>query len=250
MEQKLEIRGDDERLATVVKVKVPGIYGATKGNPLPKRMAKLVKPAAQALQRVYKDIVAEDGHLYISDMFRSVAQQQKAHEDYKSGRKSAYSPASCNSVHEACRAIDIDAFDTLIGHKRVREILNQHGWVNIVETLTGKECWHYEFRSTKWEQFKAEHDYAAMARGMKEEIGNVAGRAAADRKAREVEWLQGSLNKLLGTRLKVDGQFGEKTRRAVKRFQKEHGLQQDGVPGPLTRKRIQELLVDPNTQDN
>jgi hypothetical protein len=242
VEQKLEITGEDERLNTVVKVNVPGIYGPTKGNPLPKRMAKLVKPAALSLQKAYIEIVNEGGHLYISDMFRSADQQRKAHEDWKSGRKSAFSPPSCNSVHEAARAIDIDAFDTVIGHKRVRSILNLHGWVNIVETLTGKECWHYEYRGMKWEQFKAKNDYPSMARGMKEEIGNVAGRAAADRSAREIEWLQDSLNKLMGTRLKVDGRFGEKTRRSIRKFQKVHGLQQDGVPGPITKEKIRELL--------
>ena len=64
---------------------------------------------------MFGDVVNEGGHLYLSDMFRSAVQQQKAHEDWKSGRKSAFSPPSCSSVHEAARAIDIDAFDTAIG---------------------------------------------------------------------------------------------------------------------------------------
>ncbi|MGD8681338.1 MAG: peptidoglycan-binding protein [Lysobacterales bacterium] len=243
MEQKLTIVEDDERLTGVVKVEVPGIYSTPKGAALPKRLAKLVRPAALALQKVYRDVVAEGGHLFISDMFRSATQQQKAHEDWKSGRKSAFSPPACSSVHEAARAIDIDAFDTGIGHKRVREILNQHGWVNIVDTLTGKECWHYEFREAKWEKFKQDNDYAAMARAMKEAIGNFAGRAAANRTEKEIVWLQESLNKLLGTRLQVDGRFGEKTRDVVKRFQKENGLQVDGIPGPITKSKIKALLA-------
>jgi streptogramin lyase len=133
----------------VWKVRVPGIYG-NKCNPLPKRMSRLVLPAAQALQKAYGMIASEGGHLYISDMFRSAMAQQRTHEDWKSGRKSAYSPPSCGSVHEAARAIDIDAFDTGIGigHRRVREILNKCAWTHIVENLTGPERWHDEFRES------------------------------------------------------------------------------------------------------
>lgn len=243
MEMKLEILEKDSRFKGVVKVRVPGIYG-TKGNPLPKRMAKLVKPAAQGLQKVYKDIAAEDGHLYISDMFRSANDQQKAHEDYKSGRKSAFSPPSCGSVHEAARAIDIDAFDTGIGHKKVRQILNRHGWTHIVETLTGAECWHYEFREKRWENFRKKNNYSEMARAMKKEIGNIAGQAKADRQIEEVRQLQSALNKILKIRLTLDGQYGEKTREAVRKFQKKYGLQVDGVAGPITKKRVRKVLCN------
>jgi murein L,D-transpeptidase YcbB/YkuD len=236
-----EILEEDKRFKGVVKVRVPGIYGK-KGNPLPKRMAKLARPAASALQKVYEEIVAEGGHLYISDMFRTAQDQQKAHEDYLSGRKSAFSPPSCSSVHEAARAIDIDAYDTGIGHKRVRTILNKHGWVNIVETLDGKECWHYEFREQKWEQYKQEHGYSAMARAMKEEIGNLIGVKQADARKEKVKWLQAALNQILNINLAVDGIYGEKTKKAVRQFQQKYGLQVDGVAGPITKGKIQELV--------
>ena len=241
MNQEVEILGDEGKLKGVVKIRVPGIYGK-KGDPLPQRMAKLVKPAAQALQQVYKDIVAEGGHLFISDMFRSFAEQQKAHEDWKSGRKSAFSPPACNSVHESGRAMDIDAFDTVIGHKRVREILIKHGWVNIVQTLTGNECWHYEFREEKWETFKQNHGYEAMARGMKEEIGTVKDVAKAEAKKDDVKLLQTALNKVMGTNLEIDGIYGEATREAVRDFQKRHDLQVDGVAGPITLKKLFDLV--------
>jgi hypothetical protein len=223
---------------------VPGIYG-TKGQPLPKRMAKLVHGAAEALQNVFRDVVALGGHLYITDMFRSAVDQQKAHEDWKTGRKTAYSPPSCSSVHEAARAIDIDAFDTGIGHHRVRQILNKHGWTHIVESLTGPECWHYEFRGEAWETYKAEHDYAAMARAMKAEIGNTAGAVQADRKKEEIRQLQIALNAVLGCHLATDGCYGENTKTAVRDFQKKHGLQVDGVAGPITLKLLAQLLGKP-----
>ncbi len=242
MAMKCEILDEYRRLSGVVNVRVPSIYGY-KGKDLPRRMAKLVRPAAIALQHVYEDIVREGGHLYISDMFRSADQQQKAHEDWKTGKKSAYSPPSCHSVHEAARAIDIDAFDTVIGHKRVREILNHRGWVHIVDTLTGAECWHYEYRQRRWERYKEQHGYAAMAHAMKEEIGNLVDSDKAEAEKAEIRWLQKAMNKILRIRLVVDGIYGEKTKEAVRRFQRKYRLQVDGIAGPITRKKIEEVLA-------
>jgi hypothetical protein len=236
MEMECKIISDDPNLRGVVNVSVPGIYG-TKGNPLPKRMAKLVREAAVALNLVFQDVAQAGGHLYLSDMFRSAEEQQQAHNDYLSGRKSAFSPPSCGSVHEAGRAIDIDAFDTGIGHKRVREILNKHGWVNIVDTLTGSECWHYEFRGQKWQDFHDQNDYAAMARAMK----TVLNLEDAVKREEEVKVLQTTLNKLYGLNLDVDGMLGPNTRDVVRRFQGEHGLQVDGVPGPITKQKLKEV---------
>lgn len=240
MNQTVELIEADDRLNGVWKVKVPGIYGR-KGDPLPARLSKLVRPAADSLRKVFELVTAEGGHLYISDMFRSAADQQRAHEDWKSGRKSAYSPPSCSSVHEAGRAIDIDAFDTGIGHKRVREILKSCGWVEITDSLTGAECWHYEFREARWEEYKAAHGYPAMARAMKEEIGNLVSLPAAKKQEKDVRWLQTALSKALNLALKVDGVYGEGTRSAVTQFQESNGLQVDGVAGPITRAKLAEL---------
>jgi peptidoglycan hydrolase-like protein with peptidoglycan-binding domain len=49
----------------------------------------------------------------------------------------------------------------------------------------------------------------------------------------EVRKLQNELNQE-GFSLTVDGQFGAETEAAVKRFQREHGLNDDGIVGPLT----------------
>lgn len=241
MKMTVELIEEERKLPGVWKVRVPGIYGR-KGNPLPARMAKLVLPAAKSLGKVYEQVVLEGGHLYISDIFRAAADQQRAHEDWKSGRKTAFSPPSCGSVHEAARAIDIDAFDTGIGHQRVREILKSHGWVEITQSLTGPECWHYEFREPRWEVFKSRHGYAAMARAMKQEIGNLASLPQAEKREEDVRWLQSALNTVLRTTLTVDGVYGEATREAVKQFQAMSGLQVDGVAGPITRGRLEALV--------
>jgi len=49
----------------------------------------------------------------------------------------------------------------------------------------------------------------------------------------EVKALQIELNQG-GFALEADGLFGRDTESAVKRFQREHGLDDDGIVGPLT----------------
>lgn len=53
-----------------------------------------------------------------------------------------------------------------------------------------------------------------------------------------VRWIQSSLNKILGTRLAVDGIIGPQTRSAVRSFQSLKGLLVDGIVGPQTEKAL------------
>ncbi len=56
-----------------------------------------------------------------------------------------------------------------------------------------------------------------------------------DRRSSEyVEWLQRSLNGLIGAGLVVDGDFGRRTRHAVRRFQRQAGITIDGKVGSQT----------------
>ena len=55
-----------------------------------------------------------------------------------------------------------------------------------------------------------------------------------------VKWLQVELNKH-GANLKVDGQFGVKTKLAVILFQKDHELVQDGIVGQKTFAKLKQL---------
>jgi len=63
----------------------------------------------------------------------------------------------------------------------------------------------------------------------------------------DVEWLQTSLNTLIldqqGDPLKVDGNFGRRTRTAVRAFQQLHGLTVDGIAGPETVSAIEVALA-------
>lgn len=56
-----------------------------------------------------------------------------------------------------------------------------------------------------------------------------------------VRWVQWHLNRC-GGKLAVDGKYGPLTRGAVLRFQRAHGLTQDGVVGPKTRAALRKAV--------
>jgi lysozyme family protein len=62
---------------------------------------------------------------------------------------------------------------------------------------------------------------------------------------RDTKWLQHALNvlKVEGTPLVEDGSFGRRTRAAVMAFQGAHGLDPDGVAGPLTTAAIEKAVA-------
>lgn len=59
----------------------------------------------------------------------------------------------------------------------------------------------------------------------------------------DVKWVQESVNKQTGSKLKVDGVFGDRTREAVRNYQGMRGLVQDGWPGPLTLAALEKDIV-------
>lgn len=61
-------------------------------------------------------------------------------------------------------------------------------------------------------------------------------------KGSDVVDLQKALNSLKCGKLKVDGKYGSKTKKAVIAFQRKYGLKPDGIVGPKTKAKIKELL--------
>jgi peptidoglycan hydrolase-like protein with peptidoglycan-binding domain len=53
-----------------------------------------------------------------------------------------------------------------------------------------------------------------------------------------IKWVQESLNTILGLNLAVDGDKGPKTRSAIRSFQSQNGLNDDGIVGPKTEAAI------------
>ena len=64
--------------------------------------------------------------------------------------------------------------------------------------------------------------------------------------AHTTEWLQSALNQLgASPKLTVDGDYGPSTKSAVRDFQLESGLQDDGLAGPITCAKIEAKLGTP-----
>ena len=77
--------------------------------PLPKRrMAQCTPDTRQALMKIAKDVESESGNLYLSDLYRSYDMQLQSHLEWKTGKKSAFSPPPGGSMHEAGRACDLN----------------------------------------------------------------------------------------------------------------------------------------------
>lgn len=53
-----------------------------------------------------------------------------------------------------------------------------------------------------------------------------------------VSWVQSMCNRLAGTNIGIDGQYGSDTVNAVKSFQRKYGLAADGIVGPQTRNKM------------
>jgi N-acetyl-anhydromuramyl-L-alanine amidase AmpD len=53
-----------------------------------------------------------------------------------------------------------------------------------------------------------------------------------------VRWVQSSLNQVLGLRLPVNGLIDAATRSAIRSFQEQHGLPNDGIAGPEVRRAL------------
>ena len=87
------------------------------------------------------------------------------------------------------------------------------------------------------EIIKLWHDVSSLL----QKLGLVSAAAVPMRAAHayDVAWVQQTLNKQ-GASLKVDGIMGEHTVGAVKKFQKDHGLEPDGWIGVLTTAKLDE----------
>lgn len=158
------------------------------GGKLPPRLAKLASDAAQALNGAQEDFKSKNALFRLTDAYRDSAEQARAHNDWKTGRKKAYSPPAGSSMHEAGRAIDVDLAVlihpdsvptgyTLMDEGEARKVLKARGWIPIADqgnphTVDVKESWHFEFRGEFQNVYDAQMEltgsrkkaYTAMAK--------------------------------------------------------------------------------------
>lgn len=188
---------------------------------LPSRMAQCAPDLRASLIAITGDVSAEGGQLRLSDLFRSYDMQLQAHLDYKTGKKSAYSPPPGGSLHEGGRAFDVDVAALGITLARFWQICAVYGVVPIIaEPKSGlDECWHFEQRGSHalvlqyYQAGKAKNmqPYTAMAASSILALG-VAVPRFSDSKAAAV---QAALIRLGADPGPIDGQIGSRTRTAL-----------------------------------
>ena len=162
---KLEILEEDKQYNGVVNVYVPALVDKDgKYTALSSGRAKLTRPAAESLQKVFQEIGREGGKLFITDMFRSAELQQQLYERGATVAK----PGS--SIHETALAIDVDISDLGIPNSRFVEIMRKHGWIPTYSNPTEKN--HYEYRIDEKGQLDLSPWPVAKRRDLIDKIGN------------------------------------------------------------------------------
>lgn len=192
--------------------------------PLPKRMAQCTPDTRQALIKIAKDVEGKGGKLYLSDLFRSYDMQLQSHLEWKTGKKSAFSPPPGGSMHEAGRACDLDLDSLKIKLVDFWVIAKKHGMFPIIDKpkASTSEAWHFDcrgshqivydyYRTGKGTNMKA---YTAMAASGILAIGV---RVDQFGKNQSAAALQAGLVRLGHEIGSIDGDVGMLTRKALEK---------------------------------
>jgi peptidoglycan hydrolase-like protein with peptidoglycan-binding domain len=85
----------------------------------------------------------------------------------------------------------------------------------------------------------------ALVRQAQELAAIIMGPASAQpQHAFDVKWVQQSLNVLRNAKLEPDGDYGEKTRAAIKKYQQDKGLEPDGWVGVVTLAALEQDMAE------
>jgi D-alanyl-D-alanine dipeptidase len=206
--------------APLVPITWPSIYPATgPKKPLPARMAKCTPDMKAAIEAASAALVAKGGKLVLSDLFRSYEMQTQAHQDYVTGRKSAFSPAAGGSLHEAGRAFDLDLGAIKVTLAKFWELAAPAKLVPIIAAPTSgvSESWHFECRGSHqlvYDYYRAgkgnnfPKPYNAMAASAIVSIGVRVDKFGANG---EAAYIQSGLIRLGANIGNMDGAIGTKT---------------------------------------
>lgn len=207
--------------------------------PLPVRMARCTPDTYTALFGIASDLSKKGGRLILSDLFRSYDMQAQSHQDYASGRKTAFSPPPGGSFHEAGRGFDLDLSAIKIPLADFWKIAAKYGVVPIIAEPKPKqsEAWHFDCRGShqlvykyyaegKGKNFKA---YTAAASSAILSIGVHVDAFGDNQKQALLQSCLIRLGKVIGN---IDGQIGKNTQR---------GLDELGIPFDLNN--IDGMLV-------
>lgn len=192
--------------------------------PLPKRMAHCTPDTKQSLIKISKALEAKGGHLYLSDLFRSYEMQLQSHNDWKSGKKKAFSPPPGGSMHEAGRAFDLDLDSLKISLADFWEVAAGFGVLPIIDKPKAgvSESWHFDCRGSHQKVY--EYYQAGKGKNMKaytamsaSGILSVGVRVDAFGKNQSDACIQAGLIRLGFELGNIDGDIGQKTRTALEK---------------------------------
>ena len=202
--------------APLLPIKIASIYNGD----LPKRLARCTADMTSAVLGVVKDLGGTGNELVLSDMYRSHDMQFQAYMDYKTGKKSAFSPPPGGSMHEAGRAFDLDlARIRSMGLAAFWPLAQRHGLTPIIDTPSaGKsEAWHFDCRGSHdlvYQYYKAGRGdnfaspYTAMAASAIVSTGQTVDKFGNDPRTGYIQSGLVRLGQIIGD---IDGQIGPKT---------------------------------------
>lgn len=213
--------------APLVPVQVLSIYKvAGQQVPLPRRMALATPDMKAAIARIGEEVAGRGGRFVLSDLYRSYDMQLQAHLDYKSGKKSAFSPAPGGSMHEAGRAFDVDLGALGMPLAAFWDICRPLGVVPIIaQPVSGaSESWHFECRGSHQKVY----DYyrEKLGRNFRSPAAAMAASAIVATGVRVDAFgnklpgaqIQSALIRLGAVLGNLDGDVGPKTRAALEQF--------------------------------
>ena len=205
--------------APLVPITIPSIYH----GPLPAHLAHCTPDTKAAILAVAADLASLGFSLRLSDLFRSRAAQQQAHEDYVQKRKTAFSPPAGQSMHEAGRAMDIELASIGVPLAKFWEIAAARGFTPIIDAPDPhrSEAWHFDCRGSHhavYQYVKAGKAGTAMAPYTQmAQSGILALGITLDAvPAQDVAFLQAGLIRLGFDPGRIDGVQGARTISALK----------------------------------
>jgi len=212
------------------EITITSVYKDNNGErvPLPKRMALCTPDMEAAIRAVSAPVAARGGRLFLSDLFRSFDMQLQSHMDFVNGKKTAFSPPTGGSMHEAGRALDLDVDSLGVELSDFWEIARPLGLFPIIAKPDPKvnESWHFDCRGSHhivYEYYTSGKGtnlkpYTAMAASAILSIGVTVEKFGANQKAAAMQSALIRLGQNIGN---LDGAIGNKTRA---------GLDAVGVP--------------------
>ncbi len=211
-------------MTPLVQLTIPSIYKLHGvAVPLPTRMARCPPDVKEALKRLAVALEGQGGKLVLSDLFRSYDMQLGSHQDYVSGKKSAFSPPPGGSLHEAGRSFDLHLDELGMKLSKFWKLAASIGIVPIIDKPDAdvSEAWHFECRGSHvmvYEYYKAgkganfDKPYKAMAASA---IVSVGVRVDKFGEGQQDAYVQSGMIRLGQEIGNFDGRIGPKSRDAM-----------------------------------